>query len=146
MHARTGPQQLSPRPPPKNTAEDRRKARERRRREPGLPRYRLPGNSWETPLTAPPPPIIGDPAAFVEAERGQWLAEVIENARRLLPRDRADVFLKLLKLTSLHRVRVDVNARLDRLQPEPNLSQLTAEQLDRILAGDAIETEALPIK
>jgi hypothetical protein len=113
-----------------------------------LPGYRAPENLWTTPLAEPPPPILGDVAAYVEAARGEWLAEVIANARRLLPKERAEAFYRLLKLTSLHRVRVDVAGRLDRLQPEPDLRQLTDAQLDRLLAGTdapAIDAEALPL-
>lgn len=118
--------------------------RARRRNEAGLPGYASPEIPWMTALSEPPPPVPGDAAAYVELQRNAWLAEVEHNARLTLPKERAELFLKLLKLTSLHRVRVDVSARLDRLQPEPNLTQLTDAQLDRLLADGAIETEALP--
>jgi hypothetical protein len=97
-------------------------------------------------LMAPAPPVPGDAAVYVEAQRNVWLGEVEQNARLLLGKDRAELFLKLLKLTSLHRVRIDVNAQLERLRPEPDLRQLSNAELDRVLAGETIETPALPIK
>jgi hypothetical protein len=100
-----------------------------------LPGYRAP----EIFSNSPVPAIeTADPQAYVEQQRAQWLAEVQANARECLPKERAELFLKLLKLTSLHRVRLDITAQLERLQPEPNLRQLSNDQLDRILAGETL--------
>lgn len=65
----------------------------------------------------------------------------------LLPVDRAAILLKLAKLSSLGKVSVDVHATLDRLAPEPDLRQLSKDELARILDGEVIdEKPALPDK
>ena len=63
----------------------------------------------------------------------------------LLPVDRATILLKLAKLTSLGKITVDVNAELSRLMVEPDLRQLTRDDLEAILADNA-KPVALPEK
>jgi hypothetical protein len=85
---------------------------------------------------------IPDPPAYLEKQRAAYIAEVEACARACeIPKDRAELFLKLLRLTSLGRTHVDVHAELDKLAPVPDLSGLSTEQLDRILRGKTIEVE-----
>lgn len=60
----------------------------------------------------------------------------------LIPAERAAVLLKLAKFTTLGKQSIELTAKLDRLAPEPDLRQLSREDLERILAAPAIETTA----
>ena len=87
-------------------------------------------------------PIIPDPPAYLERQLATCLAEIEACARRCeIPKDRAELFLKLLRFTSLVRTRAHVHGHLEKLLPEPDLSRLTTEQLERILRGETIDVE-----
>lgn len=111
------------------TSKERAERRERRRREPGLPGYR-PAEIFA--------PIAGDPIEHLEQTRLAYIAE-IEACAKASPHvaDRAAILLKLLKFTSLGRVRVDVTAQLGKLTPEADLRSLTDDQLAAIMRGEA---------
>jgi hypothetical protein len=90
-------------------------------------------------------PIDGVPEEYLERARALYIAEVETAARQCMSGERAALFLKLLKLTSLGRVRLDVTAQLSKLQSEPDLRDLTQDQLAAIMRGEApLELEALP--
>lgn len=121
----------SPLPRPQNpirTAEDRKEARARRRKEPGFAGYA--GREILGPRE-------GDPLAHLEGMRLSYI-EAIEDCARRVPivSERAAILLKLLKFTSLGRIRVDVSAQLGKLTPEADLRSLTDEQLASIMRGE----------
>jgi hypothetical protein len=85
-------------------------------------------------------PSVPDPPAFLEQQRVAYISEIEACARACdIPKDRAELFLKLLRFTSLGRTRVDLHEHLEKLMPEPDLSKLTNEQLDTILRGEPID-------
>jgi hypothetical protein len=88
--------------------------------------------------------VPGDPLAYLEERRLAYVAEIERCAMRcLIPADRAAIMLKLAKLTSLGKVSVDVHATLERLQPEPDLRQLTRDDLAKLLEDQRDATEAV---
>lgn len=120
------------------TAENRRNQRERGKRERRALGFRVDRFSQVTNAAF----NIPDPPGYLEQQRATYIAEIESCARACeIPTDRAELFLKLLKLTSLGRTRVDVHAELDKLAPEPDLSKLTAGQLDKIRGGETLDVE-----
>src|ERR1051325_1680425 len=82
-------------------------------------------------------PIVGDPLEHLETMRLAYVREIERCAELSLPPvDRATILLKLAKLTSLGKITVDVNAELSRLMVEPDLRQLTRDDLEAILADN----------
>lgn len=123
------------------TAEARRFQRERGKQERRRLGFRVDQNS----SAATDSHRIPDPPAYLEQQRSAYIGEIEACARACeIPKDRAGLFLKLLRLASLGRTRVDVHGHLEKLMPEPNLSKLTNEQLDRILRGESLGPWAIP--
>jgi hypothetical protein len=84
----------------------------------------------------------GDPLAYLEERRLFYVTELEQIAEEAKSRGdyatAAKVFVNLLRFTSLGRLKVDVHGHLEKLTPEPDLSKLTNEQLDRILRDESL--------
>ena len=68
------------------------------------------------------------------------LEQIAVEAKRLGDYETAaKVYVNLPRFTSLGRIKVDVRGQLEKLMPEPDLSGLTTEQLDRTLRGEPLD-------
>src|SRR5262249_51029319 len=90
---------------------------------------------------------IPDPPAYLEQQRATYIAEIEACARACeIPTERAELFLKLLKFTSLGKVRVDVTAQLGKLAPEVDLRALSDEQVAATMRGETIDVRPAEVR
>lgn len=116
------------------TAEGRREQRARGRAE----RRRL---GYASAL---PAALHDDSAAWIEERTPRWLEEAERCAMRSAePRERFAMLRSLLGLSSVQRQRIDVSGTIG-LQPLPDLSHLSVDQLRDVLAGANSPSRSLP--
>lgn len=81
-----------------------------------------------------------DPTEYIEASRLLYVKEIEEVADAALERGdlelRLTSLMSLVRLSSLHRLRLDVAATDPGLMKQPDLSKLTPEELEAVQRSD----------